>query len=463
MKSSKIKYYFSIKSEDELKNLSYEELMEYTKNLTKDWHKLKKPKKNSSNSSIAPSSEIISPNRKKNQSLRKKSDKLTGGQIGHKGTTLKQTDTPDKIINIEFNINSCKKCGYDISNTIATLKEKRQVLDLKLNDIKIEIIQYQSYSKICSNCGYNNHDNSYPIFVTPNISYGKTIIAFVSYLNIVQYLPYNRIVLLLQDIFNISISQGTIDNLLKKASKLSKKELDKIVNKLSLSNLIGIDETGCKINGDKHWYWTFQNDTQTFIVMNKSRSSKVITDQFKNGFVNATVVHDNYSGYSKLDCKNEQLCLAHKLRDLNYAIECEDTQVMKDIKQLIQEAMIIHKEDLEPFQRASLKIQYILALDKLLETKTIPKSETAKQIKSFYKSSHKIFTFLDNPFIPPDNNGSERAIRNIKVKSKVSQQFKSSQGAIDYANIRSIIDTSRKRGLNEFESLCTMINGDSVF
>ena len=461
MKSPKIKYHFSIKDENELKDLSYEELMEYTKNLTKDWHKLKKPKKDSSNSSIAPSSDIAK--KKKNQSLRDKSSKLNGGQVGHKGTTLKQTNTPNEIIDIDYNIKVCKKCNYNLSDVITKLKEKRQVLDLDLKNIKSKITQYQSYYKTCTNCGYNNHDNAYPNLVTPNISYGKTIIAVVNYLSIVQYLPYNRIVSLLQNLFNISISQGTVNNLLKKASKLSQNELNKIVNELELSDLVGIDETSCKINGDKHWYWTFQNDTGTFIVMDKSRGSKIIKQHFKNGFKNATVVHDNYSGYSNLDCKNEQLCLAHKLRDLNYAIECDNTQVIKDIKQLLEEAMIIDKKDLEPFQRIVLKIQYILTLDKLLETKSIPKSETAKQIKSFKKSSHKIFTFLDNQYIPPDNNGSERAIRNIKVKSKVSQQFKSTQGAIDYANIRSIVDTSRKRGLNEFESLQTIINGVCLF
>ena len=74
-----------------------------------------------------------------------------------------------------------------------------------------------------------------------------------------------------------------------------------------------------------------------------------------------------------------------------------------------------------------------------------------------------VTTFLLYPHVPPDNNGSERAIRNVKVKIKVSGQFKSEQGAIDYANLRSIVDTSRKRGLNEFEALRDVISGVSIF
>ena len=174
------------------------------------------------------------------------------------------------------------------------------------------------------------------------------------------------------------------------------------------------------------------------------------------------MVHDNYSSYNSLIAKDEQLCLAHKLRDLKYAIECDDTQVMKDIKQLLQEAMLDHKKKLLPEQREILKEQYLKSLDTLLETPSTLKSQTHKQLNSFRKARDKIFTFLLYPNVPPDNNGSERAIRNVKVKLKVSGQFKSKQGAIDYANLRSIVDTSRKE-MDEFEALRDVFGGKSIF
>ncbi|HIP45723.1 MAG TPA: hypothetical protein EYG93_10460, partial [Sulfurospirillum arcachonense] len=201
----------------------------------------------------------------------------------------------------------------------------------------------------------------------------------------------------------------------------------------------------------------------TYIVHNESRGTKVIDEHFPDGFVNAIVVHDNYSSYSSLIASGEQLCLAHKLRDLNYAIDCDNIQVMKDMKLLLQEAMIDHKEDLLQSQREILKEQYLLMFDKLLEVEAIPKSETQKQIKSLTKARDKIFTFLLYANVPPDNNGSERAIRNLKVKLKVSQQFKSHQGAKDYGTLRSVVDTARKRGLNEFETMRSIFGGGSVF
>ena len=419
-----MKVEFSLKTNEEVDLLTHEELLKYIKNLHDNVIQ-DKPKKDSTNSSISPSTEIVPP--KKNQSLRPKSNKKSGGQIGHIGKTLGQSDTPDEVIVIKYNINNCKQCGFDLSSVIAKLKEKRQILDLDLKDTNTKITEYQSYSKECPNCGCNNHDNRYSNLVAPHISYGKNIMAIVSYLSVVHYLSYNRIVSALATLYKINISEGAVDRLLKKASKLSQNEIQKIVSQLEMSNKVGIDETGAKVNGARNWHWVFQNDTCTFIVANKSRGTKVIDENFKDGFVNAIVVHDNYSSYSSLISNGEQLCLAHKLRDLKYAITCDETQVMKDMQLLLQEAMLDHRENLVQSQREILKKEYLLMFDLLLKVEAIPKSETQKQLNSFRKARDKIFTFLLHANIPPDNNGSERAIRNIKVKLKVSGQFKSLQ------------------------------------
>jgi len=459
LKKTKIKIVFCIKTTDELDKLSHEELLKYIKDLQKNIIQ-EKPKKNSDNSSIAPSTDINK--KKKNQSLREKSTKKPGGQPGRVAKTLHQSDQPDEIIAIPFTIKYCKKCNNILRNTLEALKEKRQVLDIDLKKISATIKEYQSFSKVCPVCGYENHDNAFANDVAPYISYGVNIQALVSYLSVSHYLSYSRIVQILSNLFNIELSEGTVDKILKRSAKASQSEIEKIKARLAVSGLVGINETGCKVNGDRHWNWVFQNSENTLIVIDKSRATKVVDDTFEDGFVNACVVHDNYSSYSSLIAHNEQLCLAHKLRDLNYAIECDDTILMKDIKQLLKEAMLDHKEVMGTAHRILLKQQYEESFNYLLERPTIKKSETDKQIKSLTKSRDKIFTFLLHPNIPPDNNGSERAIRNVKVKLKVSGQFKTFQGAEDYAALRSIIDTSRKRGLNEFDSLLGVIRGDSV-
>lgn len=460
LKKTKIKIVFSIKDTDELDKLSYEELLKYIKELQKNIVQ-EKPKKNSDNSSIAPSTDINK--KKKNQSLRKKSNRKPGGQPGRVAKTLRQSDQPDETIAIPFTIEHCRKCGSSLINTLEALKEKRQILDIDLKKIGSKISEYQSFSKICPVCGYENHDNAFANNVAPHISYGINIHALVSYLSVSHYLSYARIVQILSNLFGIELSEGTVDKILKRSAKASGNEIEKIKARLAMSELVGIDETGCKVNGDRHWNWVFQNSEDTLIIVNKSRATKVIDDTFEDGFVNACVVHDNYSSYSSLIAHNEQLCLAHKLRDINYTIECDDTKLMKDMKLLFKEAMLDHKGEMTAKQRVILKQEHEKSFDTLLKRPVIEKSETHKQIKSLTKARNKIFTFLLHSNIPPDNNGSERAIRNVKVKLKVSGQFKTVQGAEDYAALRSIIDTSRKRDLNEFDSLLGVIRGDSIF
>ena len=62
--------------------------------------------------------------------------------------------------------------------------------------------------------------------------------------------------------------------------------------------------------------------------------------------------------------------------------------------------------------------------------------------------------------VPPDNNTSEQAIRNIKVKQKVSGQFKSGQNA--FCILRSVTDTLRKRGVDILPCLNSIIKYQPV-
>ena len=78
--------------------------------------------------------------------------------------------------------------------------------------------------------------------------------------------------------------------------------------------------------------------------------------------------------------------------------------------------------------------------------------------KKLRKISGNILCFLHYNSVPADNNGSERAIRNIKVKQKISGGFRSTQGADGFAVIRSVIDTTIKSGQQVFFALSLIAN-----
>ncbi|MDR1023047.1 MAG: transposase [Prevotellaceae bacterium] len=81
-------------------------------------------------------------------------------------------------------------------------------------------------------------------------------------------------------------------------------------------------------------------------------------------------------------------------------------------------------------------------------------------INRLQKHRQSVLTFLIYPNVPPDNNASERAIRNVKVKMKVSTLLRNAlgKGADRFARIRSIIDTTIKNGQDVFGALISVAN-----
>ena len=100
------------------------------------------------------------------------------------------------------------------------------------------------------------------------------------------------------------------------------------------------------------------------------------------------------------------------------------------------------------------RVKIIHKLESLLNN---PPDSKHKKLHTFYKrmcrERQHLFTFLFIENVPPDNNASERAIRNVKVKQKISGQFKTEQTAQNFAKIRSVIDTTIKNGLNVLDAL----------
>lgn len=146
-------------SKEELRKLDKEELVDMVYNLSikvdaltrlvedlqREINRLRTPK-NSGNSSLPPEQGQF---RYKNQSLRRKSDKKSGGQKGHKGETLRMSPTPDKTIT-HIPDSRCPECGR-IHGTRGQMIEKRQVIDIPV--IQASVIEHQTYQRTCS-CGH---------------------------------------------------------------------------------------------------------------------------------------------------------------------------------------------------------------------------------------------------------------------------------------------------------------------
>lgn len=410
-------------------------------------------KKDSSNSHKPPSSDMNTPQR--NRSLRQKSNKKPGGQKGHEGNTLLFSDQIDKTI--EHTPDHCGSCGKDLSETEGSLIERRQEVDIPV--IVAQRIEHQCYEKQCT-CGHVSC-GQFPKHITSPIQYGSRIEALIVYLHGRQYLPYARTKEFFQDVMGLSISSGGINYLLRRFSKKALFEYEKIRSAIQMQEMVGTDETGVKVNGEKHWIWTWQSESYTFIAHSSNRGYQTILDNFPSGLPNSYLGHDRWAAHFQCPSKGHQICMSHILRELNFLEELYQSKWAVKFKILIQRAlnkkraMNINDYGIKNTARNNIMAKLKLLLRQFISKKEIKSRTLQKKLKNKIES---IFLFLFHPNIPPDNNGSERAIRNIKVKQKVSGFFKSVQGARDYVVIRSVIDTAIKAGLPVFASLVKIAN-----
>ena len=408
-----------------------------------------------SDTSSTPSSQDYGRSNKCN--LREKSNKKSGGQIGHKGSSLKMVEKPDEI---QKHIpRYCKQCGGEFdTGTVFELHQRKQ--EVVIPPIKARFIEHQSYRCTCSKCNTQT-TTDLPSHLKANIQYGRNIQALVTYLSVYQYMPSNRIKSYLKDIMGIPMSEGTIYNIIESMGNKATPVYEIIKEKIAASKIVGGDESGVKINGSKAWFWVFQNPLYTFIKVTYSRGYNSIIETFSNGFPMSIYVSDSLPAQLKINTKAKQLCLAHLMRELKSFENAFNCTWSPKLKQLFKDAISYKKQmTVEDYLGANQKIkEFENQLTELLQIDCSGKHKKLRAfIKRLIKNRDAILTFLYHFEVPPDNNGSERAIRNAKVKMKISNQFKSVDFANHYAIIRSVIDTTIKNSKNVFDALSCLAN-----
>ncbi|KKX46977.1 IS66 family transposase [Sphingobacterium sp. JB170] len=413
---------------------------------------LSAPKKNSGNSSIPPSKDENRPLKKTN-SLRNPSGKKPGAQKGHNGSTLLMSTTPDVIEDHEPQFCNC--CGLGLGAFQGELLNRRQVIDIPA--VIPSFTEHRIFAKSCS-CGHTTRA-SFPSGVNAPISYGPNAHAQVAYLHTRQYMPVARIAEHFSTLYNMPISQGTVCNMLERFANKALPAYKLIKTKVMEASVVGADETGMKINGDKNWFWTWQCKLATYIVAATNRAYQTVIDHFPLGFPNAILVHDCWSSHLKTTAQGHQLCIAHLLRELNYFKEKYNCTWTSKVFQLFMQALEL-KKILRPEQydnpiKERSEIEAILnELCMQVIEPVYPDVITFQ--KRILKYRDHMLTFLYQYDVPADNNASEQAIRNVKVKQKISGMFKSFTGANIYAIIRSIIDTCIKNNQNILNTFITI-------
>jgi len=248
--------------------------------------------KNSNNSSKPPSTDEF---KKVPKSTKPKTDKKAGGQKGHVGDTLKMSKELDKVEN--HKVDHCKNCNKNLKRQVADYIERRQIYDSP--EIKIEITEHRSEVKGCS-CGCIN--KAFPKGVDYKVQYGPNIKSMIVYLQDYQLLPYERTKELIKDLFNHSISKGSLFNFRERAYDKLESFEEKLKALLSLSLVAGFDETGFRINKRRWWLHSCSTDEHVYYAVHQKRGQLAMDEIGILPLFKGIAVHDFWKSYYRYDC-----------------------------------------------------------------------------------------------------------------------------------------------------------------
>ena len=418
---------------------------------------------NSSNSGKPPSSDGLNkPPRV--SSLREKSGKKSGGQKGHKGTTLLQSDKPDEIIDHFPAI--CEGCGTALAPDMAQSHVARQVFDLPPPQ-PLLVTEHRAHDCRCGACGTVTR-GAFPAGVNAPVQYGDRISAFVVYLLHWQFVPESRLASLMADLFGVCLSAATLARMSQCCATRLAGFAATVRGLVAVAPVKHMDETGFRIGGKTQWLHVASTTLLTFYRTCTRRGSLLANTI-------GIVVHDHWKPYFTMPDVQHALCNAHHLRELKALIEIEKEDWARRMTVLLRRAC--HAANLAHNRGKPLNLWLIAGFTRRFETIVaqglafhaalpplanpqkakrqgpVPRRTGHNLLLRFQARQADVLRFLSNPAVPFTNNEAERDARMMKLRQKISGGFRSSEGAADFAIIRSFVSTARKQGWNIIQAL----------
>ncbi len=373
--------------------------------------------KDSHNSSKPPSSDGLG---RKTKSLRRKSGKKPGGQLGHRGQTLRLVATPDVVV--EHRPASCPECQAPLAaDAPVLLRERRQVHDLPR--LRLCVTEHQALHVRCPACQAVGV-GTFPPAVPSRAQYGLRLRALCVYLVEQQLVPRGG---------RLAWAHVASTSRLTHYAVHAKRGTE-------ATDAIGIlpDFSGVSVHDGWKPYRAYQRCRHALCNIHHLRELTFMDEQY----------HQNWATQLKA-----------LLREMKGAVEWARASGLRRIPAAAREAFITRYQALlatghaanppperRPRQRGRVK-----------------QTPAQNLLERLWLGQDQVLAFLDDCTIPFDNNQAERDLRLLKVQQKVSGSFRSDHGAEAFARLRGYLSTLRKQGMALFAALETVIAGQPLY
>src|SRR5262245_50808712 len=374
-----------------------------------------------------------------------------GCRKGRPGVARELCPNPD--VTRDFFAERCD-CGGKVSL-------KGQVLAHAYDHIEIPPIRPWTtrnnlYKGDCACCG-KTVTATPPADMPPGSPFGPGIVALVAYLHGCQMVSYARLAEMLDGLFGLKISEGAIANMLQRAARPFADAAEEIAAEVRASEVIASDETSARVKGKTWWQWTFGCGRAVYHLIAPTRG-KCVPTAFLASARPKVWLSDRLPAQLR-HAEEHQFCLAHLIRDAQYAIDHGDTIFAPDFKALLKDACAVGRRrlDLADATIAAHRRRLEKELERLLARK--PTDAEGRKLRDAVALDcrDKLFVFLKRRDAEPTHNGSERALRPSVIFRKVTNGFRSLWGAKVYADLRSIVETGRRNGRSAFIAIRTAL------
>jgi transposase len=393
----------------------------------------KKQQKEGAFGSSTPSSKIPVKENTKN----KKPNKNGGGKKGHKGHGRKKVSegTADVIEYLNYEEEFCPYCNSEL--------EKKGYKDRTIIDSENKKPQKKLYKcerKRCKKC--KKLFQKKPPVLDKGL-YGNNLVAEACVMHYFHGIPLGRI----EAIFGKNISSGSLFQVFHRIGRILKPSIDNIIDDYRKSHIKHADETGWRTDGNSGYAWIFCSDSSTIFEFKNTRGSAVAKSILGEAALDGFLVVDRYNGYNKIKCKI-QYCYAHLLRTIkDLGKEFNDDEVQNFVSNMayyLSEAM--HLRNLKIIDKKYYKKAKEIR-DEIIKLVEYPYKhfgiQNIQQI--FTEAKDRLYHWVEDRQVPPDNNTAERELRPTVIARKVSFGSQSEKGAKTRSIIMSYLHTASKR------------------
>lgn len=416
----------------------------------------------SRNSSKPPSTDGLAKPAPK--SLRQKSGRARGGQPGHPGRTLQPVAQPDQVVPHHLGVCPCGRCGgRSLRHEPVVGHAKRQVFELPRQ--LLVVTEHQAEIKRCPVSG-QLVTAAFPEAVTAPAQYGPRFRALLIYLNNRQFIPYERLTEISEDVFGQPLSEATVAAANQQVYETLAPFEQQVKALLVQAPLVHVDESGLRVAGQLHWLHVACTAQWTFYGVHPKRGTVAMEAFDILPRCRQWLMHDHLRAYFTFDQALHALCNQHHLRELKFLAEEHQEAWAEELSTfLVQAHQRVQQHgvlDERAFKQALARYHAILAKGRRRHPRAQGRqaqSPAANLLNRLEDYDWSLLAFLVHPEVPFTNNQAEQDIRMEKVRQKISGCFRTFHGAGVFARIRSYLSTCRKQGRNLLDELENAVHG----